>query len=99
MLRTGFVPLFFDDYSNAKERVCNLDADHMMDYMDAVDECRRQQLALEEQGGDILNKSTSKIKSLNGNLANKKYSMKCNCCHKPCLCNAYMSIRDSSYKF
>lgn len=49
MLRTGFVPPYFDDFVNAKEHVRHLDANEMMAYMAAIDEHRRLQIKLDAQ--------------------------------------------------
>lgn len=106
MLRTGFVPLFFDDFVNAKEHVSNLDTDQMMAYMDAVDEHSRLQIAMNETKilpsvDDIfVRKFVSELP--NSSMTEQKTEcakpMKCECCHQPCLCDAYNSIEVNRHK-
>lgn len=101
MLHTGFVPFFFDDFVNARQHVRNLDADHMMAYMDAVDEHRRLQLlALDEKRSvaDMEEKKSAMKVALapvaDKDCVRKLWQRKCECCRKECVCDAYKSIED-----
>lgn len=90
MLRTGFVPFYFDDFNKAKELVGNLDLDQMMAYMDAVEEAQVEKVLDEECIIQIEKERSSETQILNR--VECTQTTRCNCSHIPCLCDAYKSI-------